>query len=277
MSSSDKDTADGYDLVEYWSVLWSSKWLICAITAVFAVSSVVYSLLATEWYQTEVILAPADRRTGQSSLGQLSGLANLAGVSIGQGGNQEAIAVLRSRAYAREFIEKNGLTAVLLSQGAEPEQPMDVREAFRVFDNLVRAVEFDRKTGLVTMTFRWTDPNTVAKWANDYVRGVNDRMRAQALRDSEQNLAFLYKEMSSTAVVSLQQSIGRVLESEMQKLMLAKGNEEFAFKVIDPAFVPDRRVSPKRTLTVIIATMAGGFFAVLWVLLRRTVARRDLK
>jgi uncharacterized protein involved in exopolysaccharide biosynthesis len=115
---------------------------------------------------------------------------------------------------------------------------------------------------------RWTDPNTVAKWANDYVVGVNERMRLRALQESEQNVAFLNREVASATVVSMQQSIGRVLESEMQKLMLAKGNTEFAFKVIDPSFPPDRRYSPRRTLTVLLAMVFGGIFAVIFVLVR---------
>jgi uncharacterized protein involved in exopolysaccharide biosynthesis len=241
----------------------------------FGIVAAIYSLMATEWYRTDVVMVPVDRRSSQSGLGQLSGLANLAGISIGQGGNQEAIAVLGSKSYVREFITKYKLAPVLLAEGeASEDSKSDIREAVRIFEKLVRAVEFDRKTGLVTLTMRWTDPNTVARWANDYVQGVNDRMRLQALRESERNVAYLNKEMSSTTVVSMQQSLGRVLESEMQKLMLARGNVEFAFKVVDPGYPPDRRFSPQRTLTVLIAMFLGGLCSVLFVFARNALLAR---
>jgi uncharacterized protein involved in exopolysaccharide biosynthesis len=261
-------TDTGLDLAAAIFLAWRSRWLIIIVTAMFGVAAVIYSLLATEWYRTDVVLLPVERRSASTGLSQLSGLASLAGISVGQSGGQEALAVLRSKDYAREFIKTHDLVSVLSEQGGSKDGPIDDRQALRVFEELVRTVEFDRKSGLVTLTMRWTDPNTVAKWANDYVVGVNERMRLRALQESEQNVAFLNREVASATVVSMQQSIGRVLESEMQKLMLAKGNTEFAFKVIDPSFPPDRRYSPRRTLTVLLAMVFGGIFAVVFVLVR---------
>jgi uncharacterized protein involved in exopolysaccharide biosynthesis len=48
--------------------------------------------------------------------------------------------------------------------------------------------------------------------------------------------------------------------------MLAKGNEEFAFRVIDRAHVPKIRFWPNRKLIVVLATFLGGMLAVLFVL-----------
>jgi uncharacterized protein involved in exopolysaccharide biosynthesis len=272
MSSKQPSLTDsGLDVSILISTVWRSRWFIVLVTTFFGCVAAVYSLLATEWYRTDVVLVPVERRATPAGLGQISGLANLAGISLGQASNQEAIAVLRSRDYAREFIAKYELAPLLLTHSTTSADQSNIGPALRVFEKLVRSVEFDRKTGLVTLTMRWTDADTVAKWANDYVSGVNDRMRLRALKESEQNVAFLNREMASSTVVSMQQSLGRVLETEMQKLMLAKGNLEFAFKVVDPGYPPDRRYSPQRTLTVLISMIFGGFVAVVLALLRETV------
>jgi uncharacterized protein involved in exopolysaccharide biosynthesis len=126
----------------------------------------------------------------------------------------------------------------------------------------------------VTLSIRWKDPDTAAEWANVLVQRLNDRLRQQALTESERNVAYLQKEMAATSVVSLQQSMGRVLEGEMQKLMLARGNEEFAFKVIDRATPPKLRESPKRSLIAIVSMLAGGFLGVLFVFLRKAIQNR---
>jgi uncharacterized protein involved in exopolysaccharide biosynthesis len=202
----------------------------------------------------------------------LGGLASLAGVNIGGGGGQEPIAVLRSKGFLREFIQAQNLQPVLLADARDGETA-DIRDAVKRFE-LLRTVTEDKKTGLVSVSMRWKDPVTASIWANAMVRQLNDKLRSQALQEAQRNVDYLQKEIAGTSVVSLQQSMGRVLEGEMQKLMLARGSEEFAFKVIDPATPPKQRESPKRTLITLVATLAGGFIGLLAVFLRKALRDR---
>jgi uncharacterized protein involved in exopolysaccharide biosynthesis len=96
-------------------------------------------------------------------------------------------------------------------------------------------------------------------------------MRQRALVDAQANVGYLREELATTNVVTLQQSIGRLLETELQKLMLARGNEEFSFKVIDFAQTPKRRSSPRRTLIVALAAVLGGMLSVFFVFVRDTI------
>ena len=75
---------DEIDLRELFGVLWSGKFKIIAITAIFAVGSVFYALWIPNQYKATALLAPAQSDGGglSSTLGQLGGLASLAGVSI---------------------------------------------------------------------------------------------------------------------------------------------------------------------------------------------------
>lgn len=272
---------DGISLRELWNVLWRGKWLIILVTVIFAVSSVAYALLATEWYRAEVLLAPAEQRSTQALGGQLGGIAALAGVSIGNGDSAEAIAVLKSREFAREFIEDLGLLPVFFYEqwdpdsGAwlsdNPEQWPETRDAIRYFHENVLHVSESRDSGLVTLGVEWTQPEVAAVWAKQIVVRLNERLRKRALEEAETNVAFLRAELAQTGVVTLQQSIGRLLESELQKLMLARGNKEFAFRVIDGAVPPKQRIRPKRALIAVVGTMLGGMLAILGVLLLHAV------
>jgi uncharacterized protein involved in exopolysaccharide biosynthesis len=278
---------DEIDIFKLWGILWESKWIICAVTALFAVAGVAYALLATEWYRAEVLLAPAQEKSipgGLGQLGGLAGLAGLAGISIGGGGTAEPIAVLQSREFASKFIEDLDLVTVLLAddwdaeqqrwKDKDPEDWPDIRDAVKYFEEEVRSVSVDKKTGLVTLGIEWTDPVVAAEWANLLVGRLNGRMRQRALVESERNVHYLREEMAATNVVSLQQSIGRLLEAELQKLMLARGNEEFSFRVIDPATPPKKRESPKRALVVLVATILGGLLAVIGVYVRHSMRKR---
>lgn len=72
-------------LLELWHVIWGGRWLIIAITTVFAVGSVFYALWLPDTYRAEVLLAPAEDDEGVAlcgQLGQLGGLAGLAGINL---------------------------------------------------------------------------------------------------------------------------------------------------------------------------------------------------
>ena len=277
---------DEISLRELWDILWRGKWTIIAVTAVFAVASVVYALAQTEWYRAEVLLAPADETSAQGLGGQLGGLAALAGVSVGGSSNVEAIAVLRSREFGRTFIEDFDLVPVFFHKewdatndawlGDDPEAHPEIRDAIKYFhDNMLKVGE-DRDTGLVTLAIEWTDPEVAAEWAKELVVRLNERLRARALKEAETNVTFLQTELGQTSVVTLQQSIGRLLESELQKLMLARGNEEFAFRVIDAASPPKERVRPKRALIAVVGTMLGGMLAVFIIFMSHAILGKGI-
>ena len=218
---------DEIDLWELWDTVWSGRWLIIAITALFAIGGVTYAMLAQEWWRADVVLAPADKKALPGALGQLGGLASLAGVNLGSGGDQEPLAVLRSKGFAREFITEQELMPVLLKDvKSQDGKPLDIRDAVRVFE-AIRSVSDDKKTGLVTLGVRWKDPDTAAAWANALVKRLNERLRAQALAESQRNVDFLQKEMAATSVVSLQQSMGRVLEGTPLPMEKATNDEPF--------------------------------------------------
>lgn len=272
---------DEISLADLWDIVWHGRWLICGITAVFVLSAVAYALIATEWYRADVLLAPAEDRSTQSltsRLGGLAGLAGLAGIGVGGGDSVESIAVLQSRDFTRSFIEDRNLMPVLLAEDWDavagrwkdenPEDHPDVRDAIKYFDENVRVVTKDTQTGLVTLQIEWTDAEIAADWANDLVARLNDNMRQRALKEAEHNVEFLQGELTATNVAALRASAGSLLEMELQKLMLAKGNDEFAFRVVDGAQVPKERERPKRVLIVALAVVIGGAIAILFVFVR---------
>ena len=105
---------DEIDLRELFMVLWAGKIKIVAITAVFAVASVIYALSVPNQYKATALLAPAQSGGGglSSALGQLGGLASLAGVSIGGGESSEsqiAQEIMKSWSFVEGFIADNNL------------------------------------------------------------------------------------------------------------------------------------------------------------------------
>jgi len=57
--------------------------------------------------------------------------------------------------------------------------------------------------------------------------------------------------------------------------MLARGNEEYAFRIIDRAEPPRKRSRPRRTLLVVSVFVVGGMFSVLVAFIRSAFRRKD--
>jgi len=267
---------DPMDLRQLVAVAWRRKWWIAGFTSLLTVIGMAYALLATEWFRAEAVLLPRQDATGSglsSSLAQFGGLANLAGIDLGQDRKQEPLGVLRSRGFARRFIEQNGLLEIIARDSSSLLRTDDGRVApdvRKIVDHFVRhilVVGEDKKTGLVTIAVEWRDAQTAADWANLLTRQVNDEMRLRALSEANRNIAYLRDQLAKTETVSLQQAIARLLESELQKIMMAQGTDEYAFRVIDEAQPPARLSRPKRLIITVLAFVSGLFLSTVAALL----------
>ncbi len=262
--------------------------LIAGCVMGFTAVAVAYALLAAEWYTADVVLIPAAAKNTQGLTSQVEGLgmlAGLAGLNLGSGRTSEPIGVLKSREFAGQFIEEQGLLHVLLAdkwdarlgrwKQVDPKRQPDLRDAILYFDVQVLRVEEDKRTGLFTVSVTWRDPAVAAAWANAIVARLNAQMRARALTDGEANIAYLQKELAATNIVGVEQAVSRLLESEMSKLMMARGDPQFAFRVVDRAQVPKWRSWPKRKVIVALGFLMGGIAGVGAAIARESLASRS--
>jgi hypothetical protein len=101
---------------------------------------------------------------------------------------------------------------------------------------------------------------------------ANDYQRDRAITESERNIAYLTAQAGKTEVIGIQQVIYSLLETEYNTAMLARGNPEFAFKIIDPAVVPEKPSFPDRTVWILTALFTSlsitVFAAFCWVALQ---------
>ena len=106
------------------------------------------------------------------------------------------------------------------------------------------------KSGLITLSISWKDPDIAAQWTNDLVKQLNEQLREQAIADCKKRVGYLEQELAKTTLQDMRAVLYSLLESEKQNAMLANVNEDFALEVIDPAVVPKTREKPKRKLIV---------------------------
>lgn len=76
--------------------------------------------------------------------------------------------------------------------------------------------------------------------------------------------------MDSATTVEARAAVGRLMEAQINQRMISNVTEEFAFRVIDPAYAPDRgdRARPKRMLMILFGILVGGVLGSAVVVLR---------
>jgi uncharacterized protein involved in exopolysaccharide biosynthesis len=269
---SDEDEIDLLELIRTLLQAWKT---IVGITILCTGLAVAYALFAPEVFKAETLLAPAqEEKSGASSaLSQFGGLAAMAGISIPSDSNvEQVVATLNSRKFLRTYINQNKLIPVLfdeiwdadnqvwLVQSVEDE-PTE-QKAINLFNEDILSVNEDKKSGLITLSISWKDPQVAAQWANDLVKQLNEQLREQAIADSRKRVGYLEQELAKTTLQDMRAVLYNLLESEKQKAMLANVNEDFALEVIDPAVAPETREKPKRKLIIALGGVCGGFLGI---------------
>lgn len=267
----DSGCQSGLSLLDLWSAFTAWKKSVLTITAICCLLGVVYALLATPIYRASVVLMPIVEKNS-SSLSRLGSLASLAGINLGTGADGvRSLALLRSKQLVREFISRQNLLPVIFADAWDqenaqwkPDQEPDLREAIEFFQEGVLQITEDRQTGLVTLSIEWTDAEVAAKWAMDIVALANEMARGTDLEEGRRKLQYLSAEMERVSLTEARQAIARVMEEQINALMLAEGQVDYAFRVVDPAIPPLKRARPKRTLIVVMATGMGLFLGLMF-------------
>ena len=251
------------------------KWRIgCVVLTAMATIALV-AFLSTPLYTATIVISPVASAPGSGSLGgvgnalsQLGGIASLAGIGgAGDSRKNESLAVLKSEELTEQYIRQNDLLPVLYEHSwdathkrwteTQPEKIPTLWKANRMFGGAIRTIAVEPKSGLVSLTITWKDPHAAAKWANGLVAMANDYLKNQALAESKRNIAYLNEQAAKTDVVPVRQGIYSILQTEINKEMLARSSDEYAFKILDPAVPPERPSSPRPVLWTLGALLAS--------------------
>jgi uncharacterized protein involved in exopolysaccharide biosynthesis len=244
--------------------------LACVVAASMALA-VAYALLATRQYRVESILAAPANATASGAdqmLSRFGGLASLAGLPTtdNQARTQEAVTILRSRAFLREVVETRQLLPKLFeddwnetAREWQPEHAHSIDDGAEALEGLF-TVSLDRATGFVVLVLTWRDREQASEWSKLLVREVNERMRIAARDQATQSLKFLEDELTRTSAMEVREAVYGLMESQIKTRMLTNVTESYALNFLAPPVVPeaDDFVWPKLAALLLLG-LTGGF------------------
>lgn len=292
---------DEIDLLELFKVVWEGKWWILLATLLLTGAGVYYALQQTHVYEAQAVLAPAAENQNLSSAARLGGLAALAGIQLGSGGGSGGVGIametLKSRAFLIDFIHRHDLLVPLFALDSydrntgtwqidrtryDPDRgewlsedttrspvPTDW-EAYRAFTGIL-SVNQSRDNGMIQVSVTFPVPELARDWVQLLVQDINAYMRDRAIQDGERTIQYLEGQIARTSAAGMQQVFYQLIEEEMKTIMLANVREEYMFRTLDPAMVPETPSGPNRRLIVMVAFLLGGMLGVFGIFIRHMV------
>jgi LPS O-antigen subunit length determinant protein (WzzB/FepE family) len=303
----ENDTQLNYeiDLQELFGVLWAGIQKIIAITVVFSFISVIYALSLPNQFQATALLAPAQSdSSGLSALGQFSGLASLAGVSLGGGESSEkqiAQEIMKSWSFIEGFITDNDLAVELVAaQGWSKESnellinedvydtknkqwlvenesgvkgPPSSWKLFQAFSGRLEVSE--DKSGLVLVSFEYYSPQIAKQWLDMYVAAINAHMQQRQMLKVTNNINYLQAQIEKITIAEMKEVFYTIIEEQTKNKMLAEASPEYVFVAVSPSMLPEEKSQPQRALICILGTLLGGILSVLLVLVMHYARKSD--
>lgn len=273
---------DEIDLRGLLRIFWRRRLLIAITALVFAGAALTVALVIPKRYTASTLLIPVEGNSGQfggagALLSRFSGIASLMGVSPTSGDkSQEYLALLNSTLIAEKFIREHKLLPILYNSrwdAAKNHWKSGARvptlwEASQYFRKKILNVARNNETGLVTLSISWKQPDLAANWANSIVELTNKYAQKRAVDRTKREIAFLNQQATNTKYVEERQAAFSIIQGELTKEMMAKGTNDYALKVIDPAFAPERPAFPKPILWTLLGLIMGMVFGYGYAVIR---------
>jgi uncharacterized protein involved in exopolysaccharide biosynthesis len=280
LQSSAWTKSDGADRLSLFLETMRRNWLFSTSALVFCVAvSVAFAYLLPSYWRVEIVVMPVAKSNSVNLSSTFASAFGGLGELLGRpsSNEDEALAVLRSRELFDTYATQKKLLSILFASkwdaagkhwAVSPDRAPTLRRAFKLFDTSIRDIDLDRRTGIVTMGITWKDRQEAAQWARDLVDLTNRQLRERAIADAQRNMNYLNGEIRQVGAYNAENALTAALagayERELQNYMFAKGQPEFAFRVIDAPTIPDdrERVWPQRSLFIALGFIVGGLLAV---------------
>ena len=298
---------DEIDLRELFGVLWAGSRKIIAITAVFAFVSVIYALSVPNQYKAITLLAPAQSDSSDltEALGQMGGLASLAGVSVGSESSEAKTAqeIMQSWSFIEGFIAENNIAVEVYaaqewSRGSNELQinddlydtetktwlvennntgeagPPSSWKLFKSFSGRIEVSE-DKISGLVSVSIEYYSPQIAKQCLDMYVAAINAHMQQRQMERVTNNINYLQAQIEKTSIAEMREVFYNIIEEQTKNKMLAEASPDYVFVTVSPSMVPEEKSQPQRALICILGTLLGGMLSVLLVLVMHYARKSD--
>jgi len=255
--------------------------------------SVLVALLTPNVFKSTAIVVPSFSKYSSSSNSmpsQLGGLASLAGISVNAEVDKGAIAFKTLTSYNffeilyedDDFIKRvvAGTHTNLEDGSIDKFNPKFVdpntktwiakpslEKAYKIFYTKHFSSFKDRKTGFIYLHGDHRIPLVAQEVVENVVKELNDYIRAIDVKEAKAALEYMEGKIASTINIEVKKVLASLAARELQIIALSEASEDFAFKVVQSAYLPETKDSPHRAQMVLAGGLIGIILSSLLILL----------
>ncbi len=289
---------DEIDLFEIIKLVWDKKNFLLITVILMTLCFLIISFLIPNKYESTLLMVADEESSIQDSFSQYSALAGIAGISLPTETSQGEIGieVLKSRILTEKFIKKHNLLIPLFASKKWDHETEELildkniynidtkkwtrkidypyglipssNEAYELWIDEVFSYDYDEQTGFIKVYIKHHSPVLAQKWAELLVEELNNHMRKIAVDEANLAIEYLEEEIQQTQSEELKLLFYRLIQSKIEKNMLAYSRDEYLFRVIDPPFMPEEHSSPNRIIITFLGTFLGLIFGVIIIFFR---------
>jgi len=293
---------DEIDLSEVFTAIWKAKLEIVLITGFAIIVGVVFALNQPNVYRSDALLAPAESSSGgklSSLAGQLGGIASMAGINLDAGSSNGnvtlALEVIKSRSFIYDFVANRNILPELMAAQSfdvarssleydpdiydihekkwvrEVDPPKNAEpsnyEAYEEFKSIF-SVAYDAEVGMVRIAIEHVSPVLAQKWVAMLVSDLNEEIKKRDVAEAKKSINYLTKKIQETELVEVRNILFKLLEEQEKTIMFSEIRDEYVFKTVDPAVVPEEKAKPNRAIIVVLACIFGFVIGIVYSLVK---------
>lgn len=286
------ETHEDIDLKELFVITWNYRNFVLLVTLIFTFAFLAYAVSLPNIYTSKAVLIPTNQKeTLSSKINNYSTIASFAGVSIDENSTKSDEAIKRIKSFqffSEHFLPNVDLQDILAVKKWLPNTNSTIYDkkifdeenniwdtknnlipskqtAYKAYSDFIKVTEDDKS--FVTLSFDHKSPYIAKEWVEIVIKNINESMRLESMNSAKKSIDFLNATSNTTNVQSLNLAISKLLETQMQTLMLSS-SDDYVYKVIDSPIVSEFKSGPKRPLIVIFGMLFGFIASVGMVLIR---------
>tara|TARA_B100000780_G_scaffold102889_1_gene71980 strand:+ start:71 stop:1039 length:969 start_codon:yes stop_codon:yes gene_type:complete len=284
----EKVYVDETSLGDIFNIIFTGLPLIILSFIMFASSSVIYSLSLPNIYTADVtLISNQDSSNQMQGLSGMGGLASIAGVNVSGDQNiiNEALAILESRKFLMNFIEKEDILPQIIaakSWNADKDNIIydqslydinsnkwvrkpngfyktipSLLEAQEIFSTENLNIIFDTKKNFVYVSISYYSPYLAKQWLDSLINHLNLELKKYDTAEAQKSIDYVEDLLGLNTNKELNNIFSQLIGNQTKKIMLANSREEYFFRTLDPSIIPEKKSGPSRAIICIVISLIG--------------------
>jgi len=249
----------------FWPHLWKRRFKLAGIWLVIMILVLIRLFTMREVYTSSCLMMPLPlEQVEQGSDGGFGG-SSVRSLLAG-GGSSDAYAVaafLQSGQLMNAVIKDLDLSKELFPRSWNSKtkkwdgDPPHEGKSRRAFNHRLD-VTYDGFTGLLEMEIHWWSAERAQQIATAVVATADQMLRDTAIADGERRVKELRREMQSATVSEIGGFLAEEVTRAISSLASMRARTGYAFRIIDPPLVPDKKSWPPRLVLLVLIGMIAA-------------------